>query len=435
MLYEDLIYLWLSFLIYEFLPSFSSPFSFSVLIIIFLIKEFFFFSFILLLRKKIPSDYISTGSILEKFLIFIVFVLYFFDLTFFNLKSIIDQYYFSSLIAFLWFLHYFLAMKIFLFRFTFNYLKLLSGLVSPILVLIAIENILDLLGIAVKSFDWLLLFFILFFAPVFMIKLWPVYPLKDGFLRDLILLFLKKNKVKVRDIYVLGDIGRRVYTAGVVGFPGGLKYLFFSQHLLDILTPEEILGVVAHEIGHIKKKHAFWLLLLIINLPLFLMTILLFILSIIHQIYPNFIEMLNKQHRIYLEIEIGTFFTLFAYIYIRYIFSFFLRQFEREADLQSLILIKDPRPLVSALFKIGEITGQLYKKSWHHYGIYERIEFLKHSHLNFDTNQIRKQSFKIRWIIIFWILINFLISSVFYSESIANLVYKFLGIQFLLTSL
>ncbi len=429
MLYEDLIYLWLSFLIYEFLPS-TSFFSVPgfVLFILFIIKEFAFFFFLIFLRKRFSLIHGSIGSVLEKFLMLLIFLLYFCDLTVFNLKALIDQYYFSSLIAFFWFLHYFLAVRIILFRFSFNYFKLLSGLISPILVLIVLENILDILGVESRNLDWFLLFGVLFLAPLFMIKLWPVYPLNDEFLRSLIFSFLRNVKVKIRDIYILGDLGKRIYTAGVIGFPGGLKYLFFSRHLLEILDTEEILGVVAHEVGHIKKKHALWLLLLILNLPLFLVTILFLVLLLIHQIDPGFIELLNKQSNTKFEVELGVFFILSGYFYIRYIFSFFLRQFEREADLHSLILIGDPRPLVSALFKIGEITGQLYKKSWHHYGIYERINFLKNVYINFDLKSLEKRFARTRWIIVLWIFFNLLVSSMFYSESIAKFVYKFLGI-------
>ncbi len=44
-------------------------------------------------------------------------------------------------------------------------------------------------------------------------------------------------------------------TAGVMGLVKRFRYLLITPALLDLLEPEELKGVVAHEIGHIRKKH------------------------------------------------------------------------------------------------------------------------------------------------------------------------------------
>ena len=44
-------------------------------------------------------------------------------------------------------------------------------------------------------------------------------------------------------------------TAGVMGLIKRFRYLLITPALLDLLEPEELKGVVAHEIGHVRKKH------------------------------------------------------------------------------------------------------------------------------------------------------------------------------------
>ena len=423
MLYEDLIYLWISYLVFEFFPLVHFLKGF-VLPFIFFTKECVFILFLLFFRQRILKNLPGVQVFLEKLFIFLIFFLYFLDLGLFNLKYYLNRLPFSSLLGFLWFLHYFILIKIFLFRFSFNYLKLLLGLISPILILVVTENIMDFLNFPFKEISWVLFLLIFLLAPLLMVKFWPVYPLEDAFLKELISSFLEKNRVKIRKIYVLGNIGKKVYTAGVIGLFPGLRYLFFSKDLLELLTPEEILGVLSHEIGHIKKKHGFWLLLLLINMPLFLFSTLFLIVFLLSQITPQIIKFLNHQSKIFWEFSFGIYFIILSFIYIRYIFAYFLRQFEREADLYSLIL-NTAQPLISALFKIGHLTGQLFKKSWHHYGISERIEFL--ANVLSSKKAPLKRFFRIRVLIVFWVLFNFFVVLLFYSEKLFEKFYRFIS--------
>ena len=188
--------------------------------------------------------------------------------------------------------------------------------------------------------------------------------------------------------------------------------------------------MVAHEIGHLKKKHNLWLLLLLFNLPLFLLTTLILIFLIIYFFYPDFIQIIKNKETLPFEVELvlGIILIFFSFIYIRYIFAFFLRQFEREADLYSVFILKSSQPIISALFKIGEITGQLYKKSWHHYGIFERIEFLNKILFDIESfNKIKRRFTKIRLILIFWIILNLMIilGSLYFQEILEKLICLF----------
>jgi tetratricopeptide (TPR) repeat protein len=65
-------------------------------------------------------------------------------------------------------------------------------------------------------------------------------------------------------------------------------------------------------------------------------------------------------------------------IYFRFIFGFFMRNFERQADAYVYALFDSARPLISTLEKIAATSGQSADKpNWHHYSIRERITYLK----------------------------------------------------------
>ncbi len=421
MIYEDLIYLWLAFIIYELIPQIPYKISFSFLLFFLFLKEFIFILSLFILRKRFYRLGLSPGSVLEKLFMSISFIFYIADLMLLNSKINLEKIHFSSLIGILWFLHYMFLIKFFLFRFSSNYLRILIGIIVPVLFLVVIQDVFNLLGVSFQGDIFLYLTLVLVVSPFLMVKAWPVEPLQRMEVRQIVLEFLKSKKVKIREIYVLKDLGKRFYTAGIIGFLPPFKYLFFSKPLLNLLSIEEILGVVAHEVGHLKKKHNLWLLLLLLNLPLFLLTVSILVALIVYYFNPHLVEFLENKKKLPLSIEmmLGASLIFLSFVYIRYIFSYFLRQFEREADFYSAVTLKTPQPIISALFKIGEITGQLYKKSWHHYGIFERIEFLNSVFADAELfKKVKRKSVKIRLLLIFWIILNVLIViKTFYPES------------------
>ncbi|MCD6490066.1 MAG: hypothetical protein J7K20_05005, partial [Thermodesulfobacterium sp.] len=247
MIYEDLIYLWLAFIVYEFIPvtSYEVPFLFSF----FLIKEILFLLSLLIVRKKVYQSKFNIVSILEKIFIALVFIFYLVDLSFLKLKIYLDKIYFSSLLGVLWFLHYMFLVKFLLLRFSLNYLRILLGIIFPVIMLVVLQDTFSILGITFQGDIFLFFIIVIFISPFLMVKILPVKPMENSELKKIILDFFEKNKVKITQIYVLNNLGKKVYTAGILGFLPPFKYLFFSKPILKILSEEEILGVVAHEIG------------------------------------------------------------------------------------------------------------------------------------------------------------------------------------------
>jgi hypothetical protein len=70
-------------------------------------------------------------------------------------------------------------------------------------------------------------------------------------------------------------------------------------------------------------------------------------------------------------------------IYFRFIMGFFMRHFEREADIYAAVTLNDPEPIISSLEKIALLSGKIRDvPSWHHFSIRQRVEFLLKSKEN-----------------------------------------------------
>ena len=87
-------------------------------------------------------------------------------------------------------------------------------------------------------------------------------PLEEGELRDAIESFAKKAGFRLNNIFVMDGSKRSTKAnAYFTGF-GKKKRIVLFDTLFNDLTTEEIVAVLAHEIGHYKKKHFIYSLLL-----------------------------------------------------------------------------------------------------------------------------------------------------------------------------
>jgi len=80
-------------------------------------------------------------------------------------------------------------------------------------------------------------------------------PLEDGELRTAIESFAKKVDFRLKNIYVMDGSKRSSHAnAYFTGF-GARKRIVLYDTLMEQLSTEEIVGVLAHEIGHYKHNH------------------------------------------------------------------------------------------------------------------------------------------------------------------------------------
>lgn len=80
-------------------------------------------------------------------------------------------------------------------------------------------------------------------------------PLQEGSLRDKIRAFAEKVGFKLDNIYVIDGSKRSTKANAYFTGLGPKKRVVLYDTLIDDLTEEEIVAVLAHEIGHYRKRH------------------------------------------------------------------------------------------------------------------------------------------------------------------------------------
>ena len=212
-------------------------------------------------------------------------------------------------------------------------------------------------------------------APLIIQKFWGCVPLPPGDHRTLIENICQKADIEVADILRWPLFGGRMITAGVMGLVAKVRYILVTPALLQFLSPQELEAVMAHEIGHVKKKHLLFYLVffagyLLISIVGF--DLLIYIAALINIFTPVSLH----QESVY-SIFFSIFLILIFIAYFRFLFGFFMRNFERQADIHVYELLGDARPLISSFHKIALISGQAPDKpNWHHFSIAERIDYL-----------------------------------------------------------
>ncbi len=270
-------------------------------------------------------------------------------------------------------------------------LKVNLAIVLPWLLLSLLFDLLALAPLpAAKKFlasPWgeplLLLFFFLtlaFFLPAAVVRLWNCTPLPPGPIRERIEAFCRQEGLRFAEIMIWPLFEGRMLTAGVMGLSRHFRYLLVTPALLESMHPEEIEAVMAHEIGHVKRHH----------LQLYLLLFLGFGLLAQLSSAPLILLLLNSDFFYWLVLVTGqgpekilglasTFIMLaLMLLYFRYLFGFFMRNFERQADLFALQAMGKASPLIRVFEKIAWLSGKIRDlPSWHHFGLGERIDFLR----------------------------------------------------------
>ncbi|MEN8212432.1 MAG: M48 family metalloprotease, partial [Thermodesulfobacteriota bacterium] len=217
-------------------------------------------------------------------------------------------------------------------------------------------------------------------GPVLIQKLWNCKPLEPGLTRDRIENVCKAARLKYANILKWELFGGTMITAGVMGLIARFRYILVTPALLNSLNSDEIDAVIQHEIGHVQKHHMLFYLLFFAGFIacnfLFFEPIML-LLYIIEPLYKLFEFIgVNKDaaHPLLISATLIGFFIL----YFRFVFGFFMRNFERQADLHVYNFTHDSSPLISTFYKIASFSRQsIDKPNWHHFSIGQRVRFLE----------------------------------------------------------
>lgn len=221
--------------------------------------------------------------------------------------------------------------------------------------------------------------------PVIIVKIWGCTPMPDGPERRRIASFCERHGVKYSNIMLWPMLEGQALTAGVMGVIPQYRYLLVTPALMEALTPEEIEAVMAHELGHVKKRHLQLYILLFLGFGLLAQLSSYPILYLLSNstLFYKMVHFANKRpgNALYIANTVAMF--VLMIVYFRYVLGFFMRNFERQADLFALMAMKTAGPLIMVFEKIAWLSGLgRDQPSWHHFGLGQRIDFLKSCELD-----------------------------------------------------
>jgi Zn-dependent protease with chaperone function len=217
-------------------------------------------------------------------------------------------------------------------------------------------------------------------GPAMIKTFWRCTPLEPSPHRSRIERLCRRADMAYADILHWPLFGGKMITAGVMGLVRRFRYILVTPSLLRLLDADEIDAVIAHEIGHIKKKHLlFYLLFFAGYLLLSYVTfdIVLYVMIFAEPIW-HFIQHSGASQATVTSVMFSIMIICVFLVYFRFVFGFFMRNFERQADGYVYALFDSAGPLISTLRKIAFTSGQpADRPNWHHYSIRERVDFLR----------------------------------------------------------
>ncbi len=228
-------------------------------------------------------------------------------------------------------------------------------------------------------FFGLFVLFVFIFFPPLVRRLWNCKRMEDGPLRNHLLGFCRKQNF-FTEIYIWPLFEGRVITAGVMGILPGLRYILITPALLETMTIEEIDAVMAHEIGHVKRFHLPLYVFLIAGFAIAagLLAEPLYYMFFSQDYFYSFVGATGLSPEVVRNITVAVPALFFLLLYFRFVFGYFMRNFERQADLHVFEVLGDSRSIISAFEKIAILSGNIREEpSWHHFGIGERVDFLQ----------------------------------------------------------
>jgi Zn-dependent protease with chaperone function len=260
------------------------------------------------------------------------------------------------------------------------------------------------------------LFAVAIVGPAMIQKFWRCKPLETGYYRRRIENLCQKAGLEYANILYWPIFGGRMITAGVMGLIKKFRYILVTDALLQFLEPEEIDAVIAHEIGHIKKKHLLFYLIFFVGYMLVSFAtfdLLIYFIFFAEPIY-KFISSTGLNQATVTSSIFSLSIILIFLIYFRYIFGYFMRNFERQADTYVYALFDSAQPLISTLEKIAVTSGQPRDKpNWHHFSIKKRVDYLKKCEA--DKTWITRHDRKIKKSIAVYLMGIFIIGGIGYN--------------------
>jgi STE24 endopeptidase len=222
---------------------------------------------------------------------------------------------------------------------------------------------------------------LLWLFPVVIAPLFNKYePIKDEELKEKIESLLAKVGLKAKGIYQVDEGKRSKHTNAYFTGIGKTKRIVLYDTLLASHSQEEILAVLAHEIGHWKKKHILKQLIFMIAASL----VGLYFVYLIVNWPPLYSAFGLKQTPVYAGLLLVSIYFSCAGFFFSPIGAAISRRYEREADKMAHELTGTSEPMINALKRLAKDNlSNLHPHPWYvwfyysHPPLIERIEYLK----------------------------------------------------------
>jgi len=227
------------------------------------------------------------------------------------------------------------------------------------------------------SFEILLLWL----YPVVIAPLFNKYePIKDEELKGKIEALLSKVGLKAKGIFQVDEGKRSKHTNAYFTGIGKTKRIVLFDTLLASHSHDEILAVLAHEIGHWKKKHILKQLIFMIAASLVGFYLIYFIIN-----WPPLYSAFGLQQRpVYAGLLLVSLYFSCLGFFFSPIGAWISRRYEREADAMAHELTGTSEPMINALKRLAKDNlSNLHPHPWYvrfyysHPPLIERIEYLQ----------------------------------------------------------
>jgi Zn-dependent protease with chaperone function len=196
------------------------------------------------------------------------------------------------------------------------------------------------------------------FVPVVIRLVLPGGPLPEGRLRRRLETFTRDRGLRVSQILVWRTGSRMFATAFVIGLVSPFRYVFITDALLRRLSEDEILAVFAHEMGHVKHRHLWWLLAFLVSFALVMLGL-----------TDGLQALIGTTDYQYIALALALAYGYFAFGYVS-------RRFERQADAFAA-KHTSPELLAGVFLKLGQSNPAAMKKDgWRHFSLERRVREL-----------------------------------------------------------
>jgi Zn-dependent protease with chaperone function len=220
---------------------------------------------------------------------------------------------------------------------------------------------------------------LILFFPLVVRMLWRTRPMREGPLFRQLTDFARSAGFHSSRLFVW-QTGGSIVNAAVAGFVRPWRYVFFSDALLERFDADEIEVVLAHEIGHVRRNHLAWRMLVIL-VPVVAW-------CVAGRAFPEIPAAATKLAA-GLGIDSGVLATIagpvFLLLYALTLFAAHSRLLEHDADLYAARLLTMHEPETAGCDRVARVLDKLarvggighHTRSWLHPTIADRMAFLQ----------------------------------------------------------